>query len=191
MKLLLLLSFCVLISACHSSDKAATINPKHTFEFVKVTDSTSFIRWTNGKRTFKSSTSVSNHYLDGKTSLQWSNDDYMCLRHPNGSDTWTDLILPFNNNEVRFYENTLAYDKINGIVIYETDSLPYKLIAENIPGKEKQFLGENWKNCSSLFPHYCIDSIHIENKELFADWVTPNKIDNPNTTEVQKIKLKL
>lgn len=190
MKPFLLLSFCVLISACHSSNKAETINPKHTFEFVKETDSTSFLRWTNGKITFNSSEAISNNYLDHKTSLQWSNDHYICLRHSNGSDTWTDLILPFNNNEVRFYENTLAYDKINGIVVYETDSLPYKLVAENILGKEKQFLGENWKNCSSLFPHYCIDSIHIENKELYVDWAVPNKIDQPNTAEVQKIKLK-
>lgn len=191
MKPLLLFSFCLLILGCHSSDKAQTMNPKHTFEIIKETDSTSFLRWTNGKSTFNSSIPISNHYLDHKTSLQWSNDLYMCLRHPNGSDTWTDLILPFNNNEVRLYENALAYDKVNGIVIYETDSLPYRLAAENMIEKKRQFLGENWKNCSSLFPHYCIDSIHVENKELYIDWVTPNKIDKPNTTEVQKIKLEL
>ncbi|MDW9379941.1 hypothetical protein [Chryseobacterium sp. JV558] len=191
MKPFLLLSFGLLISACHSSNKNDTINPKHTFEIVKATDSTSFLRWTNDKSTFNSSESISNNYLDHKTSLQWSNDQYMCLRHSNGSDTWTDLILPFNNNEVKFYENTLAYDKVNGIVIYETDSLPYKLVAENIAGKEKQFLGENWENCSSLLPHYCIDSIHLENKELYIAWTLPNKIDKPNKTEAQKIKLKL
>ena len=79
---------------------------------------------------------------------------------------WTDLLLPFNSNRVQWYENALAYDKVNGIVIYETDSLPYKLVAENIIGNRKEFLGGNWENCSSIFPHYCIDSIHIENKEL-------------------------
>jgi len=190
MKLFLLVSFYLLISACHSSNKNETINPKHTFGIVKATDSTSFLSWTNGKKNFLSSESISNHYLDDKTSLQWSNDQYMCLRHSNGSDTWTDLILPFNSNEIKVYENTMAYDKVNGIVIYETDSLPYQLVAENIVGKEKEFLGENWKKCSSIFPHYCIDSISVENKELYVNWGLPNKIDQPNTTEVQKIKLK-
>jgi hypothetical protein len=189
MKSLFLLFFCAVILGCHSSDKIETINSKHTFEIVKATDSTSFLHWSDGKKTYRSSKPVSNNYLDHKTKLQWSNDQYMCLRHSNGSDTWTDLILPFNNNEVKLYENTLAYDKVNGIVIYETDSLPYKLVAENITGKKKQYLGEHWKNCSSLFPHYCIDSIYVENKELYVDWVLPNKIDQPNTAEVQKVKL--
>ncbi|WP_250253848.1 hypothetical protein [Chryseobacterium sp. Marseille-Q3244] len=191
MKPLFLLSFWILMSACHSSNKIEVINPKHTFEIIKATDSTSFLRWSNGEKTIYSSKPIDNHYLDHKTILKWSNDQNMCLRHSNGSDTWTDLILSFKSNEVKFYENVLAYDKINGIVIYETDSLPYKLVAESMVGKRKQFIGKNWKNCSSMFPHYCIDSIHIENKELHVNWVLPNKIDKPNTTEVQKIKLTL
>ena len=191
MKPFLLLSFYLLISACHSSNKNDAIISKPTFEIIKETDSTSSLRWTNGKSIFNSSEPISNNYLDHKTSLQWSNDQFMCIRHSNGSDTWTDLILPFDSNEVKFYENTLAYDKVNGIVIYETDSLPYQLIAENITGNKKEFLGENWENCSSILPHYCIDSIHIENKELYVHWTLPNKIDKPNKTEVEKIKLKL
>ncbi|KAB1230177.1 hypothetical protein [Chryseobacterium viscerum] len=189
MKPLLLLSFFIVISSCHSPDKIEIINPKHAFKIIKATDSTSFLRWTNGKTNLRSSKSIGNHYLDHTTYLQWSNERYICLRHSNGSDTWTDLILPFNSNEIKLYENTLAYDKVNGIVVYETDSLPYKLVAESIDGNKKQFLGENWKNCSSLFPHYCIDSIYIENKELYVDWVFPNKIDKPNKAEVQKMKL--
>lgn len=191
MKPFLLLSFYLLISACHSSNKNDGIISKPTFEIIKETDSTSSLRWTNGKIIFNSSEPISNNYLDHKTSLQWSNDQFMCIRHSNGSDTWTDLILPFDSNEVKLYENALAYDKVNGIVIYETDSLPYRLVAENMIKKEKQFLGENWKDCSSIFPHYCIDSIHIENKELYVHWTLPNKIDKPNKTEVEKIKVKL
>lgn len=191
MKFLLLLFFFLSIAGCHSPQKVEAVNPKHTFEIVKETDSTSFIHWTDGRNTFSSSMPINNYYLDHKTSLQWSNDQYMCLRHSNGSDTWTDLLLPFNSNRVQWYENALAYDKVNGIVIYETDSLPYKLVAENIIGNRKEFLGENWENCSSIFPHYCIDSIHIENKELYVNWTLPNKIDKPNKAEVQKIKLKL
>lgn len=191
MRSILILFFFILISKCHSTDKIEAANPKHTFKIIKATDSTSFIHWSNGEKNFSSSKPIDNYYLDHKITLKWSNDKNICLRHSNGSDTWTDLILPFDSNEVQFYENPLAYDKINSIVVYETDSLPYKLVAENMVGGKKQFIGESWKNCSSLFPHYCIDSIHIENKELSVKWTLPNKIDKRNKTEVLKVKLKL
>lgn len=180
---------CSILWSCHSNNKTETLKQDHAFKIIKATDSTSFLQWTNGKTSLRSSKFISNHYLDDKTHLQWSNEKYMCLRHSNGSDTWTDLILPFTNNEVKLYENPLSYERVKGIVVYETDSLPYKLVAESIDGKKKQFIGENWKNCSSLFPHYCIDSIRIENRELYVDWVLPDKTHPNHSKEIQKVRL--
>ena len=185
----LILGFLV-ISGCHSkNNKTEMLNPDHTFKVIRATDSTSFLQWNNGKTVLRSANPVSNHYLDDKTHLQWSNEKYMCFRHSNGSDTWTDLILPFTNNEVKLYENPLSYDPVNGLVVYETDSLPYKLVAESINFKKKQFIGETWKNCSSVFPHYCIDTIFIENKKLYVDWILPDKTDPSAQKELQQIRL--
>ena len=178
----------ILIQNCNQNQK---LNADYKFEKIKVTDSTSFIQWTDGKIIFQSSKPIDNNYLDEKTHLIWNTKKYLCFRHSNGSDTWTDLILPLTINEVKIFENPLSYDKENGIVVYESDSAKYKLIAENIDFGKKEFIGKDWVDCSSVFPHYCIDSINVKNKELYIKWTLPNKIEIKNRKEIKKLKLNL
>lgn len=170
-------------------------NPKiiipNNFKIVKATDSTSFIEWTDGNIFYKSSKPIDNNYVDNKTYTKWINKKYICLRHSNGSDSWTDIVLPFSNNNYKIFENALEYDKKNGIVIYETDSANFKLIAENIDNEKKEFIGEDWKNCKSVFPHYCIDSINLNDEKMYIEWTTPNNIDKSNRKEIKIIKLKI
>lgn len=162
---------------------------KYTFEIIKVTDSTSNIKWTDAKMVQLSSKPINNFYLDEKTHLKWANNKFICLRHSNGSDTWTDILLPFDNNNFKLIENSLVYDKINGIVICETDSANYKLFAENIKSGRKQFFGNDWENCSSVFPHYCIDSINLADKNLYIEWIIPNKTEKSTKKQIKKIWL--
>ena len=96
-------------------------------------------------------------------------------------------------SDAKIFENCLAVDKDNGIVVYEypnfnTDTI---LIAENILTGKKQAIGRQWKKCSSYFSHYCIDSIDVNKKRLYIEWVLPNKINEHNEVEIKNIKLDL
>ena len=181
---------CILILvSCNS--KTAKISFPEKYRKFKATDSTSFIEWTDGKIFYRSSKTIDNYYIDEKTHCKWSNDKYICLRHSNGSDTWTDIILSFNHNNYKLFENALAYDKNAGIAICETDSASFKLIAENIENGKKEFIGKDWINCESVFPHYCIDSLNVQDNILYVEWTIPNRINKPNKKQVKKLKLKI
>lgn len=178
----------VVLLACNTSGNRKKVA---RFEPVYATDTTSYIQWTDGAKIFRSSNTIDNHYVDEKTYIQWTSDRFMCLRHYNGSDTWTDIILPFNHSGYKMFENPLAYDKPNGIVVYETDSLHFKLVAENISSGEKEFIGADWESCSSVFPHYCIQNISVQDRVLSVEWVTPNRIDQPNKRVLKEIELRI
>ncbi|MPS72572.1 MAG: hypothetical protein E2590_05395 [Chryseobacterium sp.] len=156
-----------------------------------MSDSKSRIEFTDGEVVQLSSKPIDNFYLDEKTRLKWANEKYMCLRHSNGSDTWTDIVLSFDNNNFKLIDNSLIYDKINGVVICETDSANYKLFAESINSGRKQYFGNDWADCSSVFPHYCIDSINLSDKDLYLEWVLPNKTEKSTRKQIKKIRLNL
>lgn len=167
-------------------------NPKdYSFEKIEHTDSTSYIQWTDGNIFYRSSKPIDNFYIDEKTYIKWSNEKYICLRHSNGSDTWTDIILPFETNNVKLIDNALAYDKLNGIVVFETDSVDYKLFAEKIQSGKRDYFGKDWEKCSSVFPHYCVDSISLSNKNLYVEWITPNFSEKITKRQIKKIRLTL
>jgi hypothetical protein len=189
MKKVLNILLVIVLTSCNS--KMAKVDLPDKFRIIKATDSTSFIEWTDGETLYKSSKTIENYYVDKKTHVKWSNEKYICLTHSNGSDTWTDIILPFGHNNYIMVENALAYDKINGIVISETDSINFKLVAENLQTEKKEFIGEDWTKCESVFPHYCIDSLNVQSDMLYVEWTIPNKIDKPNKKLVKKIKLKI
>ncbi|WP_148041714.1 hypothetical protein [Epilithonimonas hominis] len=183
-KLLILLLFSLI--NCKQKDFK-----NYTFETIKVSDSASNIKWTNGKIVQLSSEPINDFYLDEKTHIKWANNKFICLRHSNGSDTWTDIILPLDNNNFKIIENALAYDRLNGIVVCETDSANYKLFAENINSGKRLYIGSYWENCSSIFPHYCIDSISIKDKKLYVEWTLPNNIEKSAKKQIKKIRLNL
>ncbi|TXF79224.1 hypothetical protein [Chryseobacterium sp.] len=180
--------FILFFASCHP--KTAEISFPEKFRTVKATDSTSFIEWTDGKTVYRSSKTIDKNYVDNKTYCKWSNDQYICLRHSTGSDTWTDIILPFNHNHYKLFENALAYDKNAETVICETDSAGFKLVAENIENGKKEFIGREWVHCGSVFPHYCIDSINVRKNILYVEWTIPH-IDHQNKKQIIRIKLKI
>lgn len=163
------------------------------YQFVFATDTTSFIKWGNDKFTNTSYQEIDNYLLDkDKIILDWATKEFIVLKHNSGSDTWQHIVLQLKpKQEPIFYENSLAFDRENGLVVYEFPSVKDTiLIVENIITKRKKYLGKNWTKCSSALHHYCIDSISINNQELYLEWVTPNYIDKPNKKEIKKINLK-
>jgi hypothetical protein len=163
------------------------------YQFIPATDTTCYIKWGNTAVSNISSKAIGNWQVEyGEIGLQWSNDKFIGLCRGTGSDTWMDIILPLKSNEdVRFYENRLAIDEENGILVYEYPSEDSIIIAENILTSKKQVLGKNWTPCSSFLYHYCIDSVSIVNKELYIEWVTPATMDVPNYKEFKQIKLNI
>lgn len=163
------------------------------YQFVFATDTTSFIKWGNDTFTNISTQEIDNYLLDkDKINLDWANKKFIVLKRNSGSDTWQHIVLQLKpKQEPIFYENSLAFDRENGLVVYESSSVNDTiLIAENIITKRKKYLGKNWTKCSSAIHHYCIDSISINNHKLYLEWVTPNYIDKPNKKEIKIINLK-
>ena len=165
------------------------------YQFIKITDSTSTIKWGNKSITNYVSDTTNNFYIEkDEINLKWSNGKFIALGRSTGSDTWFNIILPLTKNtDVKFYENPLTVDKENGIIVYEyyfeiCDTI---LIAENIMTGKKQYIGAGWKKCSSVFNHYCIDSISVSKNQLYLEGTLPNNIDKPNKTEIKRIKLDL
>lgn len=163
------------------------------YQFVRHTDSTSFIKWGN-KTISNISSPFFNYYLDEKVHLYWSNKKFISLLRSTGSDTWFTIILPLlTEQEPKFYENPMAFDKNNGIVVCEYHSWSdTSLLGYNILTGKTQAFGLDWKKCGAAsFIHYCIDSISITNNILYVEWVLPNKIDSINKKEVKRLRLDL
>lgn len=157
------------------------------FQYVPTSDSTSLIKWGNDNVSNISSPFL-NDDLDDRVGVSWQTKKYIALRRSTGSDTWYEIILPLvSAQKEKLFYNPLAYDKKNDIVIYEYNfgSVDTVLVAENILNNKRQYIGKNWKACSSVFNHYCIDSISISNKLLYVKWTLPNKIEEPNKTEIK------
>ena len=165
------------------------------YQIVKVSDTSSYLKWGNKKNTFYCKTEIDNFYLEKeRLHFKWKNSKFICLGRSCGSDTWINILLALKENtNPQIYENALAFDKENGIVICEGfihEDPP--LIAENINTGEKEILGKNWTKCDvGSFYHYCIDSISVTNKELYVKWATPHKLEENPMFETKRIKLKI
>lgn len=163
------------------------------YQFIRISDSTSTVKWGNKAFSNVHSDTMDNFFIEkDRISLKWANEKFIALGRGSGSDTWLNIILPLiKGSPARLYENPMAVDKENGIIVYEHafDECDTVLIAENIVSGKKQAIGLNWKKCSSPINHYCIDSITVLKKQLYLEWTLPNKIVEPNKTEKKRVRL--
>jgi hypothetical protein len=165
------------------------------YQFIRISDSTSTIKWGSKGITNLFSDTTDNFFIEkDRISLKWANEKFISLGRGSGSDTWLNIILPLTKGaDARIYENPMAVDKENGIIVFEHtfNECDTVLIAENILTGEKQIIGLDWKKCSSALNHYCIDSISVSKKQLYVEWTLPNKIDEPNKTDIKRVRLDL
>ncbi|MBL7790175.1 MAG: hypothetical protein JNL75_10145 [Chitinophagales bacterium] len=165
------------------------------YQVIKLSDTSSYLKWGNKETTFYSKTEIDNFYLEKeRLHFQWINKKFICLGRSSGSDIWLNIILPLKEDaKPKIYENALAFDKENGLVICEGfihKEAPLK--AENIYTGETEILGKNWTKCDACsFYHYCIDSISIKNRELYVKWATPHKLVEKPKFETKRVKLKI
>lgn len=164
------------------------------YQFIPATDSTSYIKWGNKSMDNISFKGHSNYLLSkGDITIKWFNNKFITLYRDGGSDTWLHIILPLvSGQDAKVYENPLAVDKDNGIIVYEycfcdSDTI---LIAENIITNKKQPIINHSQKCSSSIAHYCIDNISISKGHLYFDWLPETKIDKTTVKkQIKRIKL--
>lgn len=140
---------------------------------LPLSDTSFCFKW--GNKTFQSQSQPFPNSLFNYHPLQlaWTSESYVALYLDTGSDTWLHVIFPLKaSSEVRVYGNPLAYDKASDIVVFENyfgigDTI---LIAENIKSGQRQFILNSGTACASAINHYCIDSIHINNRHLYLEW---------------------
>lgn len=167
---------------------AKNTTQKSFYKYEKLNDSLSVIKW--GTKSYYNKTEpIETFLLDEKTYENWRNEKFICLTRTMGSDTKFDIILPLKKNaKNKYISNSLAYDKINGKVVFEDGNV---LTVENLNTDSKETIGNDFKKCESFFIHYCIDSISINNNKVYIEWTTPNKIDKPNKKVINEIKIKI
>lgn len=145
-------------------------------EFIPATDSTLHIRWGDSAAVHEVDETIYSYLVNPeKLYIDWHNEQFISLRNGTGSDTWVDVVLMKEEPSLlRVYRNSLTFDKENGIVIYEYAMPDSVIVAEDLVTGNKMVIGSDWKECGSAFPHYCIDSIHMNSGELYVEWVTPD-----------------
>jgi hypothetical protein len=178
------------IANCDQIEIEDYISP--TGDFVKYHKNNGRIKieWGNKQftRTLKNDFNCSQP-LTGIPSVRWTTSSYIGLGYSCGSPCWGLIILPMNQTDSifeRMYD--LAIDtKNNQVVCLDNE-------------KFKQLTVENWKtgkkteikikvSCESAFPGYCIDSVKIQNDELYVRWkeLSKGKEDGKVISEFIKI----
>jgi hypothetical protein len=160
------------------------------FKFTLMTDSSCKIEWGN-KRTKKQSSRE--YYFSEARQLHfdWENEDFLVLRAGRGSDAWFNVFLPLDSvGQDEIIENTLTQDKRRNLVVAEFLATDTTMVIHNLKSKEFQYVIETDK-CSSVFIHYCIDTIAFIDKGLYYKWTLPNKLDdNPKRYE-RRVRIKI
>jgi hypothetical protein len=160
------------------------------YKLILVTDSTCKIEWGN-KRIKKQS--MRDYYFSEARRLyfDWENEDFLVLKAGRGSDAWFNVFLSLDSvGRDEIIENTLTQDKKRSLVIAECSSPDTTMVIHNLKSKELQYIIETDK-CSSVFVHYCIDTIAFTDKGLYYKWTLPNKLDdNPKTYE-RRVRIKI
>ena len=128
--------------------------------------------------------------------VKWENKNYLILVQSQGSDAWTNFVLPLNNiDQPKVIYNGLCFDTINNLIVSE--GLPWNdpllhdtvLVAKNLKTGQSQFITEKDRSCDAGFRHSCIDSISIHNKLLYYKWSIPNNIDENKKSVERRIKI--
>ena len=119
--------------------------------------------------------------------FKWSTSEFIVVGYGCGSPCWGMKVLPLSpEKSIQDYMYQVAFEKAKGIIVY----IAYQndgLTAVNLfTGKKENIkLGEI---CGQTFPGYCIDSVSINNSELFVRWKDEYESDEMNEM-VLKLKL--
>ena len=123
-------------------------------------------------------------------SLEWDNNDFICLRYGCGSPCWGVLILPLDSTDsARNIMYELAFNTPDNLIVYLDNDHYEKIVVENLKSKVKQVIEVPLK-CDAAFLGACIDSISIKNKELYYRFAVPNNFDNNKKLTEFRIKIK-
>lgn len=138
-------------------------------KYIYVDDSTYEIAWGNHdvKRTMKT-------WMDGVpdrfAEFIKENDSVIILQRSCGSPCWTNLILPLDSVKQPFeIEMPEAYDMKNNLVAYNGDQDTIVWVENFLTGHKAPVLG---KPCGSACNCYCVQSISINDRELYIKWMT-------------------
>jgi hypothetical protein len=160
------------------------------YRLTLFTDSTCRIEW--GNKQMKKAGAKEYHFsIARRLHFDWENEDFLVLKAGTGSDSWFNVFLALDHKgQEETIENTLAHDKTRNLVVAESVSLDTAMVIRNLMSKKMQYVIEADK-CSSIFIHYCIDSIAFTDKGLYYKWTLPNKLDdNPKRYErIVRIKI--
>lgn len=105
---------------------------------------------------------------------EWENSDYVILKGGTGSGAWINIVLPFERFEkVKMFDNMLYFDPESNIVAYQYFSIDTVLVVESLKTEQKQFIVLSDTRCGAASNLYCMDSVIINDNELYFKWATP------------------
>ena len=156
----------------------------NSWTIIPYTDSTCKIEWTTEKFDRKTNSDFHFHIARHFESV-WDNLKFKSIRTHTGSDSWFEIYLPLDTNKSEIIiENPLARDRGKSLIVSEGlgDTLVF---ITNLVTKERKAILEKEFKCESTFWHYCIDSISINNSELYLSLKSVDK----KTKTLRKYKL--
>jgi hypothetical protein len=170
-------------------NKTIITKERNYYKLIPSTDSTCKIEWGNTK--LKRISEDFDFYFARRLSLNWENKDFLVLEGGSGSDTWFNLILPLDTlSGISDVWNPMAYNKERNLIAIEgyADTI---LVIRNIKTGKSQPIIDGINKCESVFNHYCIDSISIQNKEVYIKWIIPHKMSDDFKVIVKRVKVKI
>jgi hypothetical protein len=157
---------------CHDwlSDSDSTLS---TGDYVKYIKKNGRIKIEWGNKKFKK-TLNRDFDCNGASSwvpyIRWTTPEYIGLHYGCGSPCWGAIILPLNPTDSSFermYE--FDVDTKNNQIVYLDNSEYKKLVVANWKTGKKTEIKIKVR-CDSAFPGYCIDSLKLQNGELYVRW---------------------
>ena len=150
-----------------------------------VDDSIYFIEWgkENNLRTLPDT-----FYCDApaftKPRFIEGNENYLVLRFGCGSLCWAGIFLPLNKDRtpqtIYYYYD---YDLENDLVVYADSEEEHATISVKNLKTEEILKYKMEVECESAIPTYCIDSLSIQNGELYYKWIPETYVNSEKGIE--------
>jgi hypothetical protein len=170
------------------------LNKKHINEsgsyymLTKQSDSTIQVIW--GNDTLKREYSEPLEFMFAeRIHKQWSNNDYLILQYGTGTGAWQNLVLSLNSREpVQVVDNALSFDSAHNILAVEQfgDTV---FTVYNLKTQQRQFIIERARPCGAAQNSACIDTVSVNNKELYYKWATPHRYSDRKRSLEKRVRL--
>jgi hypothetical protein len=170
-------------------NKTIITKEKNYYKLIPSTDSTCKIEWGNNK--LKRISEDYHFAFARRMRLEWENKDFVVLRGGAGTGSWFNVILPLDSlAEESGIWNPMAYNKKSNLIAEEGDADTIVVIRNIKTGKSQPII-DKMNKCESAFNNYCIDSISIQNKEVYIKWVLPHKMSDDFKVIEKRVKIKI